>query len=277
MDFTKPKYIDWIIKENGITFEDGVPLECYKVSYDLTDDTVLNDYATHIRRHYKTDEDLAESVATLGVSEIEYLKNNVIPQKGVSWGSTAISTELCEIMLYDLFEHILNYTALRGRHWDKPTPSSPIQGSDVMVAKVSNNGKPASSDELCIIEVKARLTQETSTTKNENYKALIDAKSDSDIDSLRYSVSLDFMRFKYKSKGETFMKNIVERFQQKANLPYVQKFVAAGVISRKDIENNIVVGVKGADLKITIANQVFLIHGEKLMDLANEVYGRIIK
>lgn len=277
MDFTKPQYIDWIIKENGIVFEDGVPLECYKVSFDLANDSVLDDYATHVRRHYKTDEDLADSMESLKISEREYLKDNVIPQKSQAWGSQTIAAEFCEIMLYDLFEHILDYTALRGRHWDKPTPASPIQGSDVMAFKISKSGKSSPSDELCIIEVKAKLSPERPSTKDENYKALASAKMDSDTDSLRYSVSLDFMRSKYKAKGEYFLKSVVARFQQKATYPYVQKFVAAAVISREKIEKNIIVGINGEDLKITASDQVFLIHGEKLMDLANAVYERIIK
>lgn len=277
MDFTKPKYIKWIIHEKGTIFEDGVPLECYKISHDITDEDVLDDWAIHIRRHYRTDEELQDAVTTLGISDSEYLKSIVIPQKGQNWGSQTISAEIAEILLYDLFEYILDYIALRGRHWNKPTPTSPVPGSDVMVVKVSKNGKPSASDELCIIEVKAKLTPETTKTKDENYKALISAKKDSDKDSLRYSVSLDFMRYKYKDKGETFLMNVVERFQQKVKFPYTQKFIGAGVISKGNIENGIVVGIKGADLKITISNQVFLIHGEKLMDVANEVYRRIIK
>ena len=30
----RPLYINWLVNEEGVTFEDGVALKCYKLSYE---------------------------------------------------------------------------------------------------------------------------------------------------------------------------------------------------------------------------------------------------
>ena len=52
----KPQYINWIVKEYGVVFEDQQPLNCYKLSYEIDDD-ILDDWALHIRRHYVPDDE----------------------------------------------------------------------------------------------------------------------------------------------------------------------------------------------------------------------------
>lgn len=53
----RPRYIAWLVEETGITIKDGIPLKCYKIDYKK-DDTVLDDWALHIRRNYIEDDDL---------------------------------------------------------------------------------------------------------------------------------------------------------------------------------------------------------------------------
>lgn len=49
----RPLYINWLVNEDGVTFEDGVALKCYKLSYE-SDEAVFDDWALHIRKHYVT-------------------------------------------------------------------------------------------------------------------------------------------------------------------------------------------------------------------------------
>jgi len=88
----------------------------------------------------------------------------VIPQKEQTGGPTAISAEIAEILLYDLFEYILHYTAFRGRHWDKATPTSMIQGTDVFAAKIKNKNAITTEDDLCIIEVREKYSDDVILT-----------------------------------------------------------------------------------------------------------------
>ena len=44
-----------MVEEVGITIKNGIPVKCYKIDYKK-DDTVLDDWALHIRRNYIKDE-----------------------------------------------------------------------------------------------------------------------------------------------------------------------------------------------------------------------------
>ena len=47
----RPQYVNWIVREDGVVFEDQQPLNCYRLSY-VIDDAILDDWALHIRKHY---------------------------------------------------------------------------------------------------------------------------------------------------------------------------------------------------------------------------------
>lgn len=71
----RPLYINWIVDEEGITFEDGKPLKCYKLSYE-NDEKVFDDWALHIRKHYIEDDELIEDSTITGLSIDLQLKVN---------------------------------------------------------------------------------------------------------------------------------------------------------------------------------------------------------
>lgn len=268
-EFKRPQYIGWIIEENGIVFEDNVPLKCYRIDYDDSQESVLNEWAEHIRKHYISDETLEKSMSSLHLTKKEYLSSYDIPQKCHAKGPSTISAEWAEILVYDLIEYALDYVALRGRHWNKPTPTAPVQGSDILGAKMKKETS-SSDDELFIVEVKASLSKC-------DYNKLVEAKHDSEDDTFRHSISLNFMRRKYLEAHEDFLMRIAERFQQKANMPYRIRYGAAAVVTQKEIENDTIAGINGGDLNIRVDDQIFLVHGDKLMDLAYNLYARIIK
>ena len=72
----RPQYVNWIVREAGVVFEDQQPLNCYRLSY-VIDDAILDDWALHIRRHYVPDDELEEdaesSQITSGPSSIQYV------------------------------------------------------------------------------------------------------------------------------------------------------------------------------------------------------------
>lgn len=103
----RPQYISWIVREDGVVFEDQQPLNCYRLSYAI-DDAILDDWALHIRRHYVPDDELEEDAALNKLTIEEYLRQYVIPQKGEPFGPTARSNDISEILFADLFEFILN-------------------------------------------------------------------------------------------------------------------------------------------------------------------------
>ena len=77
----KPQYIDWIVEETGIVIKDDIPLKCYKIDYK-DDESILDDWALHIRRNYIEDTELKEDADDNAMTIEQYLHDYVIPQKG---------------------------------------------------------------------------------------------------------------------------------------------------------------------------------------------------
>ncbi|MEI3348836.1 MAG: hypothetical protein V8R55_10730 [Dysosmobacter sp.] len=76
----RPQYVNWIVREAGVVFEDQQPLNCYRLSY-VIDDAILDDWALHIRRHYVPDDELEEDAALNKLTVEEYLRQYVIRKK----------------------------------------------------------------------------------------------------------------------------------------------------------------------------------------------------
>lgn len=66
----KPQYIDWIVEETGIVIKDDIPLKCYKIDYK-DDESILDDWALHIRRNYIEDTELKEAKTLLNTNRGE--------------------------------------------------------------------------------------------------------------------------------------------------------------------------------------------------------------
>lgn len=71
-----PRYVRWLIEETNIKLSDGTHIPCYRLNH-TQDEATLNEWALHLRRHYESDESLANSSAQLGISASEYLRNHV--------------------------------------------------------------------------------------------------------------------------------------------------------------------------------------------------------
>ena len=94
----RPQYVNWIVREDGVVFEDQQPLNCYRLSY-VIDDAILDDWALHIRKHYVPDGELEEDAALNKLTVEEYLRQYVIPQKGEPLGRTPGQMNIAEIRL----------------------------------------------------------------------------------------------------------------------------------------------------------------------------------
>lgn len=266
-----PKYIKWLINESGVTFEDGIPLNSYKLSYEINND-VLDDWALHIRKHYISDEDLEESAELCKLSIREYLEQYIVPQKSEPFGATARSNDISEILFSDLFEFILKYDVPRCKQYNRSGKNESEHGTDVIAYKFfDSEKKPNKKDELIAIEVKARLS---SANVLDTVK---DAVKDSKKDEYRFAHTLDFYRKKLRYMGKNDESRDIARFQQKVEYPYRISYVGAAITSLPAIANNVIVGLKGEDLEIKTNQSVYFVHGKDLMALTHQVFERCLK
>lgn len=266
-----PRYINWFVEESSVTLEDGEPIMCYKLAYKL-DESVFDEWALHIRRHYESDDELNESLADVGVSAEEYLRTQVIPQKTDPLGPTSRSNDFTEIMISDLLEFIHGYTVPRCKQDNRSGKTNSAHGTDILGYKYSGSSQnPKPEDELLAIEVKAGLS---SDSYDPIRKAVTDSKK---YDAVRYAHTLNFYRKSLRRKGEEQQAKEIARFQKKSENDFVLTFIAAAIVSRENILNNTIVGIKGEDLELRNDSKLFLVHGKQLMDLAHSIYERCIK
>ena len=267
----KPLYINWIVKEDGVVFEDQHPLNCYRLSHEI-DDNVLDDWAVHIRRNYIPDVELENDAAILNLSVEEYLRQYIIPQKGEPLGPTARSNDISEILFADLFQFILNYEVPRCKQYNRSGKTVSEHGTDIIAYKFINNTKtPNKNDELVAVEVKAELTSK------EACKVIRNAVKDSKKDEVRLSFTLNYYRKKLIMMGKREEAESIARFQQKPEIPYRLSYVGAAISSVSTIENSIIIGISGEDLKLKTEQSVFYVHGKDLMTLTHRIFERCTK
>ena len=267
----RPQYLNWIVKENGVVFEDQQPLNCYRLSYEIDED-ILSDWALHIRRHYVSDDELEEGAILNELTVEEYLRQYIVPQKEEDFGSTARSNDISEILFSDLFEFVLNYEVPRCKQYNRSGKNESEHGTDILAYRfLAGPQKPHKNDELVAIEVKALLSSKEAS------KVIKDAVSDSKKDEHRFSHTLDYYRKKLRAMGKMSESERIARFQQKTENPYKTLYVGAAISSMASIKKNIIVGVKGSDLELKTDQSVFYVHGAELMSLAHQVFERCTK
>lgn len=265
-----PKYINWFIEESSVTLEDGVPISCYCLDYKV-DESVYCEWALHIRQHYESDDELKESLEATGMSTEEYLRTRIIPQKGEAFGPTSRSNDFTEILISDLLEFVHGYTVPRCKQRNRSGKNQSEHGTDILAYKFAKtNRTPDNKDELLAVEVKAGLS-------SNGYTPISDAVEDSHkYDKVRHSLTLNFYRKKLCNINKD-QANEIARFQKKSEHDYIITYIAAAIISRDKIVNDVILGIRGDALELRKDNKVFLIHGKKLMELAHEIFERCIK
>lgn len=259
------------MEERSVTLEDGQPISCYLLDYSI-DESVFCEWAKHIRRHYEPDAELAKSLSETGIGVEEYLRTYVVPQKGDPFGSTARSNDFTEIMISDLLEFVLGYTVPRCKQRNRSGKTQSEHGTDILAYKyVSPSHIPDDRDELLAVEVKAGLSSDKALP-------IFDAIADSHkYDEVRHALTLNYYRKKLHEINNELQAGEIARFQQKSEHDYIITYIAAAVISRTQIENNIVLGIRGGDLEMRQNDKIFLVHGKTLVTLAHDIYERCIK
>lgn len=276
----RPSYINWLILEENVTLDNGEPILCYRLDYDEDDDTILDNWALHIRRHYISDIELTNSCDSLGVNSEDYLRNNVIPQKKEKLGGTARSNVLSEILFSDLLEFLYEFEVPRYRQDNMSGKTVSEHGTDVIGYKFHNSDKTPNEDDCLItIEVKSGLTKKSTDVIE---KAVVDAKKD----EFRLAQSLDYMRKKLERMGKVDAAKDILRFQKKTRTDYKLDNCAAGMSSLMEFREKenakgekfkIIPGINGNDLREKGGAAIYFVHGNKLMDLAHKIYERCVK
>lgn len=261
-----PRYVRWLTEETNVTLSDGTHIPCYRLDH-TKDEDALNEWALHLRRHYESDAALAESLAETGLTAAEYLRDYVLPGTQ-NLAAACRSGDFTEILVSDLLEFVHHYRVPRCKQQNRANKDRSTQGTDIVGYHYANlDETPSTRDELVAAEVKGLLS-------SGSYEVLEKAAKDSQEDEFRLATTLNFYRKQLKGMGNNEEARKIARFQQKSEAQFRIRYLGVGVASIGQIENNLIPNYSSDDLMLSTGHEIFLIHGEKLMTLAHDLYAR---
>ena len=264
-----PRYVRWLIEETNIQLTDGTHIPCYRLDH-TKDEDILNEWALHLRRHYESDESLAESIAETGLPASEYLRDYVLPGTQ-NLAAACRSGDFTEILVSDLLEFIHGYKVPRCKQQNRANKDRSTQGTDIVGYHYANpDGTASTRDELVAAEVKGLLS-------SSSYDVLEKAAVDSQEDEFRLATTLNFYRKQLKGIGNHEEAKRIARFLQKSEAQYHIRYLGVGVASISQIENDLIPDYSSDDLMLSTGHEIFLLHGEKLMALAHDLYARCMR
>lgn len=214
------KYLDSLIKQKDIVTDEGEIVEAYELS--KIEESAVKEWASHFRQNYCEDELLELLVSGTGMTKQQYLLSYKFPDANDGFGPGTRSGDFAELLISDYLEFTLGYIIHRERYKNKFNRNTSTQGTDVLGFKFAGT-KPSPDDEFVTFEVKAQLSGKMPKNR------LQDAIDDSRKDAIRKGETLSALKQIYIEKGNSEKVSQVERFQNKPDRPYKEKYGAAAV------------------------------------------------
>lgn len=265
----KPGHMDWLMDTcERQTTACGREIEIWKLD-PQENEGILSAWAAHFRRHYISDEDLPIMVDGTGLTNAEYLRQTLFPDRTHAPSPSLRSGDFGEILVADYIEYVLGYWCPRElRYQERWNRNDSTKGCDVIGFKfVADNGQTNPNDELSIFETKSGM----SVSANNR---LQDAITDSDKDKLRDGMSLNAIKQKLVRRGAMEDANRVKRFQDMADRPFRRINGAAAILD----------DIVFAETALTTANasahhnaaniRLIVIKGASMMTLIHALYER---
>lgn len=262
-DLPRPDFIDWLAVEKD-TIIRGADTRCFSLDWSI-DESRLDSWALHVRRHYMRDDELSKHVDFFGLALDEYLQASVIPDV-----PQIRSGDFTEIVISDLLQFVEGYEVPRYKQHARKDKNASEHGADVIAYKLNDPDTPCDEDELLTVEVKSRCSS------TDLKGGISEAAEDSPRDISRRAINLDYYSRCSLRDGDMRTAKEMRRFLDAGEHPFVSTFGMGVVAGIKDAKKHLAKFDAGS-LCIESGRTVFIIHGTKLMDLVNEVYDRCVQ
>jgi len=272
-------HLDWLNYRKTLTTQDGISIKVFELNH-TKNEAILSSWAKHFRNHYCLDEDIDDLRAGTGKSRAEYLNDLIFPDTTTHSGPATRAGDFGEILVSDYVEYMLGYWVPRTRFSERQNKNNPTQGVDVLGLKMLDPSNHSPDDELLIYEVKAKLT---ANAVDESKKRIEIAIKDSAKDfNLRKGESLNALKRYYTVRKQREQINIIQRFQNPIDNPYIELSGASAIILTEGIDdsyisqvNTSVCGKESNEPHPNKTNlQLIIISGDNLMDLVHHLYER---
>lgn len=264
MPWTK-EHLDWLVDTGkDIKTQCGKTARVFRFDYDVNNQEVMAKWAKHFRNHYCSDNQI-DILKAPGQSKTDYLLTMKFPHAAKAPGPSIRAGDFAEILVADYLTYLQGYTVPRTRYDRKGVPNESTKGSDVLAFK--QDGNDSTKDELLVYEVKAKLSAKPKSMLQE-------AIDHSEKDYLRLGESLNGIKQRMFDRQEMGGIDLVNRFQDSVNQPYITKFGAAAVCSNSAFDINVLSEADSTNHPYQDDLQLIAFHGEELMSLAHALYER---
>lgn len=259
--------------EKDIVLPNGNKIKIYKFNKEILNENMMNEWALGFKRNYITEENEEKLYRGTGLTKQQYLEEMIFPNNKEKMGNSLMAGEFGELLVYDYFNFVLKYYTSRTRYLYKEGPNKPIFGVDVICYKIKNIQIPSKEDSLAVAEVKTH-----SREKGKCIKTINKALEDSIKDNIRLAESLDAEKKRLVFSGRDAEAQIIERFQNKTDNPYILDFFAVAVLESKVYSEDIVIELINNYIpKNNIPINMLIIHSKELSLLIKELYRRACK
>lgn len=261
------EYLNWLKKVDQIILSScGKPIEVYEFYYDINNDQIMSEWATHFRNHYCLDSEI-DMLKAPNQTRTEYLKEIKFPTQIGGFGAQIRAGDFAEIFFSDFLQYLLQFYIPRTRYDRKGKQNLSPSGSDIIGFKMVNNPRlPNKSDIFMLCEVKASLSKQ----KN----VLQEAIDHSVKDILRKAVSLNGMKERLLDQKKYEDIEIVNRFQNDVDHPYKEEYGASTLVSMENDDYAFLTPSSTVDHPHSEDLFLIAISGNKLMELVHHLYER---
>lgn len=232
-----------------------------------TDQALLSAWATHFRQQYIDDAQLPAMVAGTGMSHPQYVRDVLFPDGKAAPGPSTRSGDFAEILVADYLEFVLGYWCPRDRYKGRFNRNDSTKGADIIGFRFAAKSDTSPNDELFVVEAKSGMT---ATPANRLQDAVVDSLKD----ALREAMTLNALKQRMLDRGEMASVNVVQRFQNEADHPFVRFNGAAAVLDDKVLAMTDLSAVDAAAHGNAKRLRLIVIQGAAMMDLVHALYER---
>lgn len=258
----------WLTKEQ-CTFRDGTSVSCWLLDWEPITEAELDEWALHLRRQYICDKDLVHGSALFGLSNHEYLKNSIIPDKADK--RNARSGDFAEILIEDILECLCGFAVPRYKHRYREDKNASGPGADIIAYQRKDCSISSTDDKLLVIEVKSNASGKAGAGFLNRVK---DATAGSAKDPNRTPMSLEWTIEKAnRAEDDVTVKNLL-RFWDRGGVHFEVTYGSA-VTTSYSTPSVALAKKLPADVGLRMSDSLIVVHGNKLMELVNSLYDRM--
>jgi hypothetical protein len=274
---TKPPHTDWF-KETGESLKtvDGKDIEVWEFCHQ-NEDEVLSQWAKHFRNHYCLDSQI--NLLRGRLSRSDYLHTIKFPSSESNLGPGIRAGDFGEILVADYLEWLIGFWVPRVRWSSKVIRDDSPKGSDIIGFKFEEDNKISKKDVMVVFESKTKFSAS-------KINRLQDAINDSAKDNIRIDESLNYIKQRLLETNDIDQARKIDRFQNPVDIPYVEIFGAAAIISENfynasELTTSDCMSIpKSKKSKKLITHPkrdrltLLVIKGKSMMELVNDLYRR---